>query len=174
MSSHGFTYGGETILSNPIFVETILPFLLVFTIVFAVLQKSKILGEDKKQIDAIIALVIGLLVISFAQATGIILQLIPFMAVSLIVFLVFLILVGSFRKSGEDVIPKGFASFLMYLVLIGVTIAVVYITGFWQWIIDAYYSTDTSILGNIVFVVIIIAVVAFVLKSASGGDSKKD
>jgi hypothetical protein len=172
--ANGFTYGGETILSNPIFVETILPFLLIFTIVFAILQKSKILGEDKKQIDAIISLVMGLLVISFAQATGIILQLIPFLAVSLVVFLVFLILVGSFRKGGEDVIPKGLASFLMYLVLIGVTIAVIYITDFWQWIIDTYYTTDTSIISSVIFIAIIIGAVAFVLKKSSGDDSKKE
>ena len=66
-----FVYGGQTILSHPIFVETILPFLLIFTIVFAVLQKAKILGEGKRQIDAIVALVVGLLFISFAQAVGI-------------------------------------------------------------------------------------------------------
>jgi len=162
----GFTYGGETILSNPIFVETILPFLLIFTIVFAVLQKSKILGDDKKQIDAIVALVVGLLLISFAQATGIILQLIPFMAVSLVVFLVFLILVGSFHKQGEDLLGKGMKSFLLILVLIAVTIAVVYITNFWQWIIDTYYSADSSIVSSIIFIAIIIGAVAFVLKSS--------
>ena len=55
--------GGPTLLSHPIFVETILPFLLVFTLVFAVLQKSKILGDNKKQIDAIVSLVVGLLLI---------------------------------------------------------------------------------------------------------------
>ena len=58
---------GGTILSSQLFVEVILPFLLVFAVVFAILQKTKILGEGKKQIDAIVSLVIGLIVIAFSQ-----------------------------------------------------------------------------------------------------------
>ena len=104
--AEGFTYGGQTILSHPLFIETILPFLLIFTIVFAVLQKSKIFGDGKKQIDAIVALVFGLLAIAFAQATGIIIQLIPFLAVSLVIILVFMILVGSFGKPGNDLFSE--------------------------------------------------------------------
>jgi hypothetical protein len=161
--ANGFTYGGQTILSHPIFVETILPFLLIFTIVFAILQKSKILGEGKKQIDAIVALVIGLLLISFAQATGIIIQLIPFLAVSLVVILVFMILIGSFTKGGDDLLAKGMKTFLMILALIAVVIAVVYITDAWNWILDLFYTTESSILTSIIFIAIVIGAVALVL-----------
>lgn len=159
-------------MSHPIFVETILPFLLVFTIVFAILQKSKILGDGKKQIDAIVALVVGLLVISFGQATGLIIQLIPFLAVSLVVLLVFMILVGSFRRGGEDLLPPGFKTFLMIAVLIAVVIAVVWITNFWQFIVDFFFVYESSSLfANITFVVIIVAAVAAVIWSAGKGDS---
>lgn len=41
-------------------VDFLLPFLLVFTIVFAVMQKTKILG-DKKQFNVVVALVLALL-----------------------------------------------------------------------------------------------------------------
>ena len=83
---------GSTILSSDLFVNAVLPFLLVFVVIFAILQKSKILGDEKKQIDAIVALVIGLIVISFGYATGVIVSLIPFLAVSAIIILVFLLL----------------------------------------------------------------------------------
>ncbi len=43
--------------------DVLLPFILIFTIVFAVLEKSKIIGEGKKNINVMIALVIALLVI---------------------------------------------------------------------------------------------------------------
>ena len=171
----GFIYGGQTILSHPVFVETILPFLLVFTIVFAVLQKSKILGEGKRQIDAIVSLVIGLLVISFAQATGIIIQLIPFLAVSLVVLLVFMLLVGSFGKSGDDLLPKGLKTGLMVAALMAVAIAVLIITKAWQYIYDLIFiGGDSTLFVNVIFVVIIIAVVLFVFygsKGASAGGS---
>lgn len=40
--------------------DVLLPFIIVFTIVFAALQKSKILGEDSRRFNVIIALVMGL------------------------------------------------------------------------------------------------------------------
>ena len=169
----GFTYGGQTILSHPIFVETVLPFLLVFTIVFAVLQKSKVLGEGKRQVDAIVALVTGLLVISFAQAIGIIVQLIPFLAVSLVIILVFMLLVGSFHKEG-DFLGKKTKTALMILVIIAVVIAVLIITNAWEYIYDIILlGGDSNIVINIIFIVVIILAVIFVMvgsKAKSGSD----
>jgi hypothetical protein len=40
--------------------DVMLPFLLIFTIVFAILQKTKILGEEKKNFNAVVALVLAL------------------------------------------------------------------------------------------------------------------
>jgi hypothetical protein len=42
-------------------MDFLLPFLLVFTISFAVLQKAKILGDGKKQYNVVVSLVLGLL-----------------------------------------------------------------------------------------------------------------
>jgi len=44
-------------------IEFLVPFLLVFTIVYAVLQKTKILGDGRKNYNVIIALVMGLAVV---------------------------------------------------------------------------------------------------------------
>ena len=68
----------ETIFTNPLFVETILPFLLVFTLVFAILEKTKILGDGKRQIDAIVALVIGLIFVAFGYETNIVVRMITY------------------------------------------------------------------------------------------------
>ena len=166
-----FVYGGQTILSHPIFVETILPFLLVFTIVFAVLQKSKILGDGKRQIDAIVSLVIGLLVISFAQAVGIIVQLIPFLAVGLVVLLVLMLLVGSFWKGD---LPKKLQYVMMTVVILAVVVAVMLLTGAWSWLLDlVYLGEDSSLFMNALFVIIIAGAVVWVIISA-GGKSGKD
>lgn len=173
MTSHGFAYGGSTILSSPLFVETILPFLLVFTLVFAVLQKSKVLGDGKKQIDAIVSLVIGLLVISFGQATGIIIQLIPFLAVSLVVILVFMILVGSFHTGG-DFLGGKMKTFLMILSMITVGIAVLWITNAWEYLYELLlFRSDSNIVANVIFVVFIIGAIAAVIWGAGSGGSGK-
>jgi hypothetical protein len=43
--------------------DVLLPFLLIFTIIFAVLQKTKILGDEKKNFNSVIALVMALTVV---------------------------------------------------------------------------------------------------------------
>jgi uncharacterized integral membrane protein len=172
--AQGFTYGGTTILSHPLFVEVILPFILVFTIVFAVLEKSKIFGEGKKQIDAIVGLVVGLLVISFANAVGIILQLIPFLAVSLVVILVLMILLGAFAQEGkfEEMMPKRLRIVLMIAAIIALVIAVLFITGSWDWVYFNFFlqGSSSAWVTNIIFLVVIagaiIAVVAGGKKSS--------
>jgi len=172
MANGGFTYGGLTFLSSPIFVEAILPFLLVFTIVFAILQKSEILGKGKKQIDAITSLVIGLLVISFGQAVGIIVQLIPFLAVSLVILLVFLLLLGSFQKEGKFEIHTSIKVVLTIIISIAVIVAILMITGAWDNISDfIFLNAGSGFILNVVFVIIVIgAIVAVIL----GGGKKKD
>ncbi len=169
----GFVYGGNTILSHPIFVESILPFILVFTIVFAILQKSKILGDGKKQVDALVSLVVGLLVISFAQAIGIILQMTVFLAVGLVVILVLLLLLGSFTEPGKFFEDKGFPKAvrigLISVVILAVVIALVYITGFWEYLYDwVYVGTESTIFINVIFVALIVGAVIFVIKSGGG------
>jgi len=170
----GIPYGGNTILSHPIVVETILPFILVFTIVFAILQKSGILGKDKKQVDAIVALVVGLLVISFGLAKGIILQLTVFLAVALVVILVLMLLIGSFTEQGkffdEANFPKALRTALLLVSIISVVLVVAYVTGFWTYLYNLLFFGSiqgSSTLLNIIFIIIIIAVVAFVIRGAS-------
>ncbi len=162
-----------TILSHPLFVETILPFLLVFTLVFAVLQKTEILGKGKRQIDAIVAAVMGLIVISFGYATGIIVSLIPFLAVGTVVILIFLLLYGMVFE-GKFEVHKGIKVTVGILAAIGVIIATMIATGAWDYVSDVLNAgTDSSvIITNLVFIAIFIAVIIVVAVGAGKGKSE--
>jgi hypothetical protein len=81
-----------TILDYWLIKDILLPFVLVFVLVFAILQKSKILGEGKTQIDALVSLVIGLILVATPPARDFIVRLMPWLAVGLAVILVFLVL----------------------------------------------------------------------------------
>lgn len=155
-----------TILASPFFVEIILPFVLVFTIVFAILQKSQILGKEKRQIDAIVSLVIALIVISFGNAVNIMTTLIPFLAVAAVIILVFLILY-SMVFQGEDKfhLNKGIKVAIGILVAIAVVAAVLLTTGAWdyikyKWILGA---DSSAIITNIIFLVVVVAAIAIVV-----------
>ena len=89
----------ETIFQSEIFTKFALPFLLVFFILFAVLEKTKILG-DKKQLNALVAFVVGLIVIGFVFPKEVIENMILFLTVALVVMFVALMLWGF--VSGES------------------------------------------------------------------------
>ena len=168
----------ETILSSPIFSEAILPFILIFTVVFAILQKSKILGDGKRQIDALVALVVGLITITFVNAVGIISYLIPFLAVSVVMILVFLILVAmvSNGEKGFELHP-GFKWTISILAFIAVVIAGLVVTGAWDYL--AYQFSGPGGSGwftNIIFIAIIVGAALFVFfgdKKSGGKDKDK-
>ncbi|MEK6915225.1 MAG: hypothetical protein AABW89_01630 [Nanoarchaeota archaeon] len=147
----------ETILSSPIISEAVLPFILIFTVVFAILQKSSILGKDKKQIDAMVALVFGLITITFARAVGIINQLLPFLAVAVVMILVFLILVALFHKGDEEFkLDKNFKTIIIVLSFVAVVIAGIVFTGAWDYLAYKLNEGGSSLLTNVVFIAIII------------------
>jgi hypothetical protein len=159
----------ETILSSPLFVDVILPFILVFTVVFAVLQKSEILGKKQRQIDAIVALVIGLLVVAFGKATGIITSLMPVLAVALIVMVVFMILVGAVFKPGEFDIPKSVKVLWGIIAAILVLVAVLIISGGWVYLVSLFAGLGSEIVTNAVFIILIVAAIAVVIRFSGAG-----
>ncbi|MDP1696099.1 MAG: hypothetical protein Q8L29_04250 [archaeon] len=168
-----------TILSSPFFVEGVLPFLLVFVLVYAVLQKSKILGDDKKQINAIVSLVIGLIVISFNKYVSIIVNLIPVLAVGLVIILVFLLLWGIVFVN-EDFAVAGWVKWTFGgLAFAAVLISALIFTEAWSYFKD-YFSGDNTLFINIVFLVIVGVAVAVVVgfggknenSSSSSGKNK--
>ncbi len=170
------TYGGFTILSSPFFVEGVLPFILVFSLVFAVLQKSEILGRAKHQLDALVAFSVALLTIAFANAVGVIVQLVPVLAVGLVVILVFMILWGSVAGEHKGLTNSGVRWTFGILVLLVVAGAVLHFTGAADSIVDYFDTSDGSLWTNIFFIIIVIAAIFVVMKfsgnAPSSGSSK--
>jgi hypothetical protein len=153
----------DTLLSSPFVKDLMLPFLLVFAIVFAVLQKAEIFGKDKKQTDAIIALVIGLLVVAVGTATHVITNLLPILAVGLVVLLAFFLLWGFAFKAGEFNVHKNVQWVIAILAALAVIIAVLYFTPAWGYIGNLVSGQGSTVLVNVVFVVLIIGAVIAVI-----------
>ena len=165
-----------TLLSSPLFVEAILPFLLVFTLVFAVLQKTEILGKGKRQVDAIVAFVIGLIVISFGYATGIIISIVPFLAVAVVIILVFMLIYGmafTGRSGDEFKLSGGVKATIGIIAAIGVVIATLVATGGWAYLSDLFTKEGNGSvwLTNLIFIAIVAIAVAVVIM---GGKEKKE
>ncbi len=163
-----------TILSHPFFTEQVLPFLLVFTLIFAILDKTKILGEGKRQINAIIGLVVALMLIAFPFPRSIIVNLMPLLAVLAVIFLVFILLYTFASGESEFKTPKGLKITFGILIGLALIIAILVLTGYWDLVLRAVFGgAGSEIATNIFFILIIIAAIAVVLGAGKGGGSSK-
>lgn len=108
--------------------DVILPFLLIFAIVYGILEKTKIFGSTKKgdkeeakhNINTIVAFVIAALLIIQTSIVEILNSFLPRVALVIIVALIFLILVGmSSNTSGAlKGLPLGIAAILVVVGII--------------------------------------------------------
>lgn len=160
----------ELFFQNWIFTKFALPFLLIFFIVFAILEKTKIFGEDKKQLNALLAFVIGLIFVSVAYPKEVVGNLILFMTVGLVVLFVVLILWGF--ASGGDLKADFLRNTGMKLavgisVLVAVILAVIWATGIKGGVLDLlfYQNWSGTFWINVLFVVAIAGALALVLRS---------
>jgi len=161
-----------TILSSPFIMEQVLPFLLVFVIVFAVLDKTKILGEGKRQINAIVGFIVGLMLIAFPGPRDLIINLMPLLAVIIVILLVFMILYGFSTGDKEFSFPKGVKIALGILVGLALIIAILVFTDYWGYIVNSVFGGEGSDIAKDVFLVlVIVAAVAVVLWSGKGSNS---
>ena len=154
----------------PFFLDYILPFVLVFTLVFAVLQKTKVLGEGKKQIDAIIGLIIGIILIAFPFARDIIVNLMPFLAVSVAILLVFMLLYGFVY--GKADMQAGLKITLLIIGSLALITVLLIITGAWDYLHEMMFNNPAGgqIWINILLIVVMAgAVIAVVAGKDRGG-----
>jgi len=109
------------------FFNVVLPFLLIFTLIFAILEKTKILGTEdgkpKKNLNAMISFVFALFVVATKEIVTAIRGSLPQVALILVIIFCFLLLAGSFMKSGEFSFEenpgwKGFLTVTMFIAVI--------------------------------------------------------
>lgn len=151
------------------FTQVILPFVLVFTLIYAILEKSKILGEDKHQINSIISLVLGLILIGVPSAMGVITDIVPIIAVLAVIILVFMLILGFVGLTGKEGTPnKGLKITIGIISGLVLIVAVVWSTGWLEKIMSAAKEPQASpIWQAAIFIIIIIAVMSVALTGKS-------
>jgi hypothetical protein len=156
----------EPFLIHPYFLEYVLPFVLVFTLIFAILQKTQLLGDSKKNVDALIGLVTGLILIAFPAPRSIVVLLMPFLAVSAVLLLTFMLLYGFILgKSGDDPIlgPAWQKTFGAILFLALITFMLM-ITGYWDTVYYFFFGSNYSqVWANIILIVAIAGAIGAVV-----------
>ena len=148
----------------------VLPFLLIFAVVFAILKKTQILGkkEDKPDvINAIIAIAIGLLALLNDHVPIFFENIFPKFGIGLSIFLVLVILLGFFYhplKGGDSNQPMKWIGYLT-----GIGVVVWAVTSWDDWGLGGYGISGW--LSDYFWSLIILAGIITVIYLVSKGDS---
>lgn len=169
--------------------DVILPFLLVFTIVYAIFEKTRVFGMEeikgtkytKKNLNAMVAFVIAFFVIASSRLVQIVTEVSANMVILLLLSVFFLILVGSFMKEGEgeflskDNWTRGAFMVIMFVGIIAIFLWAIktedgepWLKWALEWLMNNVTSTAVA---SILLIGLIIGFMAFV---TSDPDKKKD
>ena len=160
------------LVRNDSLFEMLLPFILIFAIIFAILQATKILG-GKKNIDAVIAIVFGLLLIRSTTAVETINRFLPNVSLAIIVVLMILLLLGIFLGKQYE-----WASGMKMIAVVASFVVVLWIFSASYWTrfgipnVFGGFSSETK--GIIIFIVLLIVIVSFVSRDDSDKKGAKD
>ena len=169
--------------------DVVLPFVLVFTIVYAILEKTKVLGTEeikgvkytRKNLNAMTSFAVSFLVVASAKLVAIIADVSSQMVVLLLASVFFLLLVGTFYKENEEVaLEGGWRTLFMVIMFIGLLIiflqAIPTKTGqpwlewFWQYIATHWSSTGVA---SIIMVIAIIVFIWWVQRPSDEGKKEE-
>ena len=159
--------------------DVVLPFLLVFTIVFAIFEKTKVFGTiqiegkayTRKNLNAMASFVIAFLVIASSELVEIITKVSSQMVILLFLSILFLLLIGSFMKEGTGVfLEGGWKTLFIFIMFIGIVL--IYLGALKSdgrsWLERAWdflSGTDASnAVGSIILVVIIVIFMIYIVR----------
>ncbi len=157
--------------------DVVLPFLLVFTIVFAILEKTRVFGTEtidskqytKKNLNAITAFVIAFFVVASSKLVEIITTVSSYTVILLMLSVLFLLLVGSFMKEGEGGFLTGnWNYFFMLMMFVGIVLIFIYALGWWDAIWDFFrFETGGEVVGSVILIAIIVLFIWYIVKGES-------
>ena len=171
--------------------DVILPFLLVFTVVFAILEKSKILGTEKiggevytkKNINAIVAFVVAFFVVASPQLVQVITQVSSQVVILLLLIVLFLTLVGTFMNPAEMTngvfLKDGWQQLFMVASFIGIVLIFLNALG-WRDLVYNFLKAhwDNELVGTVILLGTVILGMLFITgafgKNSDDGKTPKE
>lgn len=143
------------------FFDVILPFILIFTLVFAILEKVKILG-DKKNVNIVVALLFGAVGVASTYLTNFFNDFLPNVAITLVILFASLMLIKLLSPDLD--LDVWYIQWIVPIVFVGLII--------FQFNVESYLSL---ILQSPLFwgIVVIILIIWFITKGDGTSKSKK-
>lgn len=163
LASYGFFQGGGigdllNYWEEAGFFSYVLPFLLIFALVYAIIGNMKLFGQSKG-VSAVIALCVGLLSLQFDVVPLFFSEIFPRVGIALSVILAILIITGLFldeRQKWTKYMLLGMSLIVMFIVLFQQAYS-----GFWY---DIFYFFDAQTFSWLMLLLVVIVLVLAIVK----------
>jgi len=166
--------------------DVVLPFLLVFTIVFAILDKTKILGVEKgrddreytkKNLNAMVAFIMGFFVVASSQLVAVINKTLSQVFILLLLIICFLMLAGSFHQQQKEgfFLKDGFYK-SAFMVIVFLAIIMIFLNALgWLDVIYGFLKDNwnTSYVAAVILVLAMVGFMVWITKDTSQGKEPK-
>ncbi|MEM0231230.1 MAG: hypothetical protein QXW00_00400 [Candidatus Woesearchaeota archaeon] len=168
--------------------DVILPMLLVFTLVFGILEKTLVLGYEeiggkkysRKNLNSMVAFVTSLLVVGSTRLVAMINETVSNSVLLLVLSVLFLILVGSFQKQTSEgvFLEGGWKNLFMVIMFVGIVL--IFLNAFklssGQSVLSIIFTgirnalvgssgVNNDVVGTIVLLGLMIGAIAFITSS---------
>jgi hypothetical protein len=174
--------------------EVLLPFLLIFTLVFAILEKTRIFGTEdlagqqvsKKNLNSMFAFVTAFLVVASTNLVRAVNEAVANMTILLLLGFSFLLLVGVFHTGNKELeLNKTYKNIFTVLMFVGIMLIFLHALKTndgtpwlyfgWNFVVR---NLDTGAMGALILTILVVLLMGFITgnpnKSGGGGDDKKD
>ncbi|MFH1174066.1 MAG: hypothetical protein V1725_02980 [archaeon] len=166
--------------------DVVLPFLLVFTLVFAFLEKSRVYGTEqigdkeysRKNLNAMTAFVLAFLVVASSQLVAVINKALAHGVLLLILIFAFMLLAGSFHKQTKEgfFLEKNSVYYKLFMGIMFVGIILIFLNALgWLELMYNYLISNWSstAVASIVLVIVMVGVMFYVVKEPAKEEKKE-
>lgn len=173
--------------------EVLLPFLLIFTLIFAILEKTRIFGVEevnghemaKKNLNSMFAFVTAFIVVASSRLVATINEAIANISILVLLGFGFMLLIGVFHTGKDELkIDKTYKNIfiaIMFVGILGIFMHAIKTKDGTPWL---YYgwnylvnNIDTGAMGALILTLLIVGMMAFITnspKDKSKNDKKDD
>ncbi len=175
--------GGLAFLEQIGVYDVVLPFLLAFTLVYALLEKTKILGVEKdpysgdsttypkKSLNSMVAFVIAFFVIASSKLVELINKTVSQIFILILLAVMFMLVAGTFGRDEEFALSKPLQKVFMW---ISFTVILLIFFNTIGWLDLAYKFLSAHWSGQVVSSLILIVIIGiFIMVIASDGSKSK-
>ncbi len=170
--------------------EILLPFLLIFTLVYAILEKTKVFGTEtindveypKKNLNSMFAFITSFFVVASSRLVATINEAIANMVVLLLLGICFLLLAGVFHTGKEEYeLSKDYRNIFMVIMFVGILLIFLHaiktkngtpwLYFAWGFLVNNF---DTPAFGALILTIMLVLMMMWITRSPKEESNEKE